>query len=197
MSRLLLLVLLVLPGLGAKAQEAIPVDTIQLASDTVLIHKGGKTWTATEYAKRFQPRKALLLAAVLPGAGQIYNRKYWKVPLVYGGFFMLTTVAVAYNNLYHKYQNELYGILETPSIPPASGYSEAQLRTLVDNYLRQRDFFLILDGIFYILQMVDAHVDAHLKEFDLNPNLRVRIEPTSQPCFAMGQAPGLSLTFTF
>lgn len=195
MKRIALLVCFVLP-LGTKAQEAIS-DTVHLASDTIMIRKGGKTWTATQYAKRFQPRKALLLAAVLPGSGQIYNRKYWKVPIVYGGFFILTSFALSYNKAYHKYQDQLYGVLETPSIPSPDGYSEAQLRTLVDNYRRQRDFFLILDGIFYILQMVDAHVDAHLKEFDLNPNLHVRIEPTSQPCVALGQVPGLSLTFKF
>jgi len=70
---------------------------------------------------------------------------------------------------------------------------EKQVRARIDNNRRQRDYFMILTGFFYILQMVDAHVDAHLKEFDLNPKLQVRIEPTFGP--AQGVGMGLTLRF--
>lgn len=197
MSRFFSLALLLVIPFAGMCQENVAVDSVRQASDTIFIKKGGKVYTGTAYANRFQPRKALMYSAILPGAGQVYNKKYWKLPLIYGGLVFVTSIAITYNDYYNKYKNELYGLLETPSIPPPSGYSETQLRTLIDTYRRQRDFFLILDGIIYILQIVDAHVDAHLKEFDLNPNLKVRLEPTSQPSIAMGSIPGLSLTLKF
>jgi hypothetical protein len=165
--------------------------------DSVLINKNGKVLTVESYAKRYQPRKALLYAAVLPGMGQIYNKKYWKVPLVYGGFAFITSVAVIYNQRYEKYKNELFYVLENPSSTSPSGYTEEQLRTLTDAYRRQRDFFIILDAFWYILQMVDAHVDAHLKEFDLNPQLKVSLAPSVQQNYLSGRSTGLSLTLKF
>src|SRR5205809_2292259 len=117
--------------------------------DSVLIKKNGKVITVESYAKRYQPRKALLYAAVLPGMGQIYNKKYWKVPLVYGGFAFITSVAVVYNQRYEKYKNELFYVLENPGSTSPSKYTEEQLRTLTDAYRRQRDFFIILDAFWY------------------------------------------------
>jgi hypothetical protein len=172
-------------------------DTVPALSDTVFIRKGGKVYTAATYAKRFQPRKALLFAAMVPGLGQIYNRKYWKLPLVYGGIASLTYMVVAYNNRYVKYKGELFSLLADPNFVTTNKYTESQLRTLVDTYRRERDYFLILDGFMYILQMVDAHVDAHLKEFDLNPQLKMSLRPGVQQNPMFGRASGITLTFTF
>ncbi|MBL7877159.1 MAG: hypothetical protein JNL53_15945, partial [Cyclobacteriaceae bacterium] len=72
-----------------------------------------------------------------------------------------------------------------------------QLRTLIDKARRERDFFIILTGMFYILQIVDAHVDAHLKEFDLNPKLQVRIEPVMENSLQLGRSTGMALIFKF
>jgi hypothetical protein len=164
--------------------------------DSVQIKKNGKVITVESYAKRYQPRKALLYAAVLPGMGQIYNKKYWKVPLVYGGFAFITWAAVYYNNKYEQYKNDLFYVLENPG-STVGGYTEAQLRSITSAYRRQRDFFIILDGFWYILQMIDAHVDAHLKEFDLNPQLKVSLSPSTQQNYLTGRTTGFSLTFKF
>lgn len=198
MLRIWVIWLVSMVATSALAQQVdVVADTVPALADSLVIKKGGKVITIESYAKRFQPRKALLYSAVLPGMGQVYNKKYWKLPLIYGGFYLLTKYAVAYNNLYIKYKEELYGTLEIPVIPPASGYTQTQLRTLIDNYRRQRDYFIVLDGFMYILQLIDAHVDAHLKEFDLNPQLKVSLKPTVQPTGLMGHASGFSLTLKF
>ncbi|MFZ2906475.1 MAG: DUF5683 domain-containing protein [Cyclobacteriaceae bacterium] len=149
------------------------------------------------YATRYDPRKAALYAAVLPGLGQIYNKKYWKLPLVYGGFIGFGYGISFYQKGYTKYKSELFDILETGDDYSTSGFTEDQLRTIVDRYRRERDFFIILMAGMYLLQIVDAHVDAHLKEFDLNPNLHVRLQPTMETDVMTGRTAGFSIKFRF
>lgn len=204
MFRLLLILVFTTVASIVTAQEVeVEVDsannTIRSLGDSVVIRKGGRIITPEYYAKRYQPRKALLYSAVVPGMGQIYNKKYWKLPIVYGSFIIITSYAVAYNNLYVKYKNELFTYLENPgsSGTTASGFTEEQCRTLIDNYRRERDFFLILDGFMYLLQLVDAHVDAHLREFDLNPGLKVSLSPSLQQNNMMGSTSGLTITIKF
>ena len=182
---------------STSAQQIDVVDTTHQTGDTVLIRKGGRTYTADSYTKRFNPRKALLYSAIAPGMGQVYNKKYWKLPIVYGGFYLFTYVAFEYNKLYNTYKTELFGLIKDPTYVPPSGYTEAQLRSITETYRRQRDFFLILDGLWYLLQIVDAHVDAHLKEFDLNPQLKVSLQPTMLHNSFYGQASGFSVTIKF
>ena len=180
------------------AQEVEVVrDTLKIPSDSLQIRKGGKIITIESYAKRYQPRKALLYAAILPGMGQVYNKKYWKLPIVYGGFYVLTSIAVKYNQLHDKYKAELFGLLENPGAKAPSGFSETQLRSITETYRRQRDYFLILNTFWYFLQMIDAHVDAHLKEFDLNPQLKISVSPSVQQNYMIGQTSGVSITLKF
>lgn len=150
------------------------------------------------YATRFDPRKALLFSAIMPGAGQFYNKKYWKMPLVYGGFAITTVVVVFYDKNHRKFRNELFGVLNDggTGLSP-SGLNAAQLRRAIEITRRERDFFILLSGVWYILQMVDAHVDAHLKEFRLNPKLQVKWEPHLENSMLLGRQAGVSLTFRF
>jgi hypothetical protein len=154
--------------------------------DTVLIKS---------YAKRFNPQKALLYAAILPGAGQVYTKKYWKVPLVYGGFAFLGYAIDFYNDNYRESREELFIVLNGGV--SASRRSEAELRNRVDTYRRERDLFIVFTGLFYMLQIIDAHVDAHLKEFDLNPNLQVRVEPTFKQDVLLGKQTGFTISLRF
>lgn len=110
--------------------------------------------TIESYAKRFDPRKATLYAAVMPGLGQVYNKKYWKVPLVYGGFGFLIYVVDIYQDQYLLFRKDLFYVINTGN-PSETGYTEDQLRTLVSRSRRERDYFIILTGIWYLLQMVD------------------------------------------
>ena len=152
------------------------------------------------YAARYDPRKAMLYAAVLPGAGQFYNKKYWKMPLVYGGFAAFIYGANFYHGLNVDFKNDLYDLLNDPTLNGGvspDNLTTDQLRSVVDRTRRERDFLIILTGFFYILQMVDAHVDAHLKEFDLNPKLQITLEPTMENNYMIGRSTGLALKLRF
>src|SRR5258706_4461219 len=175
-----------------KADSAVSVVTY-----TTLINSNQPVDTIRSYAKRFDPRKALLFAAVLPGSGQVYNKKYWKLPLVYGGFGLLINTVGYYQKAYVKYKDELFIKINNPTATPPSGLDTPQLRSIVDQARRQRDYFLVLTGLMYILQMVDAHVDAHLKEFDLNPKLQAHFEPRIFQDSMMGKSSGLALIIRF
>ncbi len=197
--RFAIILLFLLSSARAMAQDSltvIPGDTMtSTAPDTVALKS---------YAARYDPRKALLYAAILPGLGQIYNKKYWKLPLVYGGFFGIGYAINFYQNNYKTYKAQLFYNLDNgyesdsesdPNDP--DGYTTGQLRTIVDKSRRERDFWVIMMGAMYILQIVDAHVDAHLKEFDLNPNLRVSIQPSLNQDELMGRQNSLSLIIKF
>ncbi len=197
-----LFLILLLCGLAARAQEdkkdrasVVKKDTTTLIGDSTKTIGGKKVINIESYAKRFDPRKAMFYAAILPGAGQAYNKKYWKIPLVYGGLAGLLAVVNFYNSAEVKYKNQLYFLINNPTLTYAPGGTRTidQLRITVDLARRQRDYFVIFTGLFYILQMVDAHVDAHLKEFDLNPQMHVRIEPSMGP----GQSVGMGITIRF
>jgi len=189
-----LVAILWLTCFAGRAQEAKKDSTSGLSSDSVRL-KNGRVVNIRSYASRFDPRKAMFYAAILPGSGQIYNKKYWKVPLVYGGFLGLLSVVKYYNDAEVKYKKELFYLVNNPTTQyyPGTAHDLPTLRRVVDQARRQRDYFIIFTGILYALQMVDAHVDAHLKEFDLNPSLHVRIEPEFSPMNGIGA--GLTLRF--
>jgi hypothetical protein len=174
--------------------------TVRITRDTIFI-EAQDTTLIQSYAKRYNPRKALLIAAVLPGAGQVYNKKYWKLPLVYGGIYLIYDGMDHYNNLYSKYKGYLYENLTINSTGttqhPGTKLTTDQLRRIVDRARRERDYMIILMGGMYLLQIIDAHVDAHLKEFDLNPNLRVSVEPTLSQDALIGRQTGMALIFRF
>ncbi|MFN8689120.1 MAG: DUF5683 domain-containing protein, partial [Cyclobacteriaceae bacterium] len=102
-----------------------------------------------------------------------------------------------YNQGYTQFRSELFGVLQSGDTFSPSGYNESQLRTLTDAYRRQRDFFVVLTGIFYLVQLVDAHVDAHLKEFEVNPRLKISLRPQIENSPLTGATSGLALTLRF
>ncbi|MCA6368956.1 MAG: hypothetical protein IM631_15805 [Cytophagales bacterium] len=184
--------------------QEVKKDSIQnVPTDTLITKSRKRVVDIDTYSQRFNPRKAMLYAAVLPGLGQVYNKKYWKVPLVYGGFWALIAVVENYSKQGVRARNDLFDLLDgktstaNRTLSPTLELTEAQLRTLIDQAQRQRDYFLIFTGFLYILQMVDAHVDAHLKEFDLNPKLKVRIEPHMENSYYTGTSTGIAIKLRF
>jgi len=174
-------------------QKISPADTSFIQPDKQVVE-------IESYAKRFDPRKALLFSAVFPGSGQLYNKKYWKMPLVYGGFAGLIYVANFYHVQNIKFRGQLFDLINEPNanggLSP-DGLTKTQLRTFVDKTRRERDFFIILNGMWYLLQMVDAHVDAHLKEFDINPKMQVSVEPLLENSMMTGRNSGIALIIKF
>lgn len=141
-----------------------------------------------------QPRKATMFSAVLPGLGQIYNRKYWKLPIVYGGFggigYMvhwnqsrLDMVTKAYFDLSDKNpETRSYEAIfpyRDFSTPSTILDTQSVLRRYIESYRRQRDLVIIGVVGFYLLNVLDANVDAHLIDFDISEDLTVEFVPFS------------------
>lgn len=154
------------------------------SSDTVVVKKEKKD----SVAKRvFIPRVAAIRSAILPGLGQIYNKKYWKLPIVYG--VLGTTAAIFFYNLkYYKLTRFAYNVkynmranftdssLFSQIDPNLKPLSEESLVYYRDQFRRNIDYSVLFFIIFWGLNVVDATVDAHLKSFDVSPNLSLRFK---------------------
>ena len=185
---------------GATAQEKVDTlqtDTLQtveaapvnLNVDSIVKAKTPKDWDTW----RPNPKRALWLALVIPGGGQIYNRKYWKLPLVYGGF-MGCLYAMNWNNSMYRDYSQAYLDL-TDNDPNTQSYNqflhlgqkitpenaarfEDIFKKRKDKYRRWRDLsFFVLLGV-YALSVIDAYVDAELSVFDISKDLSLKVEPT-------------------
>lgn len=137
------------------------------------------------------PTKATWLALVIPGGGQIYNRKYWKLPIIYGGFagcaYALTWNNKMYKDYMQAYKDATLGNWEANSIhdllPP--GYLDRTPKTQItetlrkrkDTYRRYRDLSIFAFIGVYLISVIDAYVDAELSNFDITPDLSMRVEP--------------------
>lgn len=141
-------------------------------------------------------RKATILSTILPGAGQVYNNKYWKVPLVYAALGA-TAYYINYNNKnFKQYNDALIRRYDTDTTNEAyTEISNDNLRILSDGYRRNRDLSFAAATIVYVLNIIDAHVDAHLFTFNVNDDLSLKIEPTIVPSFA-NRPPHSELRFT-
>jgi len=136
--------------------------------------------------KIFQPnpKKAGLYSAIFPGFGQIYNRQYWKVPVVYAllgvaGYFIVTN-----QSHYQEYRKAYIG-RQTNDLSTETAntllYTTNQLKTLQDGYKRYLDITVLLTGVGYTLQILDAVVFAHLKNFDISKDISMRLQPLAMP----------------
>jgi hypothetical protein len=143
------------------------------------------------------PNKATFLSALVPGLGQIYNEKYWKVPIIYAGFTGFIYYAHYNNYVYKKYKRELDYMTDndtsTVSTYPLT-YKDNIIR-YKDTWRRYRDICFIGIGVLYIAQVIDADVDAYLFDFDVNNDLSMKIEPMIIPpqAFASGEFSGVPL----
>lgn len=137
-------------------------------------------------------KRATTLSTIFPGAGQIYNKSYWRVPIVIGG--MASTIyTIDWNNRGYQRFKTAYSLLvdyesltaeerleKYPNGAPdefRGAYSTTFLKNLKDSYRRNRDLCIILTAGVYLLQILDAHVDAHLQDFDISDDLSMNLEP--------------------
>jgi hypothetical protein len=157
--------------------------------DTVLVQTADSTALGEEPVAeppRHSPAKAAWRAAALPGWGQIYNRKYWKLPLVYGGLGGLG-YWVYFNADQHRFYRQAF-LAKTDEDPatadPLPGFSESSVLQTKEFYRRQLDASVLLTTAFYGLQIVDAVVDAHLFHFDVSPDLSLQWSPWTAPSAA-------------
>lgn len=139
------------------------------------------------------PTRATWLAVVFPGGGQIYNRKYWKLPIIYGGFAGCAYALNWNGKMYKDYSQAYLDIMDSnPNtksyedlLPPNTNYSDDQLEQLKntikkrkDMFRRYRDLSIFATIAVYAISIIDAYVDAELSNFDITPDLSMKVEPT-------------------
>ena len=132
--------------------------------------------------KKHNPRKATLRSAVIPGWGQAYNREYWKIPIVYGALAVPASL-FAYNNKWYQRTKKAYAILldstqdQSQIDPKLQGLSAESLQYYRNNFRKDRDYSVLFFVLVWGLNVVDATVFAHLKDFDVSDDLSMHIQP--------------------
>ena len=196
-----------------------PVDTVEL------VKKNSKAvaapWAASQdlqrqLKKQFvpNPQRALWLSLVIPGGGQIYNRKYWKLPLFYGGFLGCTYAFLWNQQMYMDYSQAYLDIMDDDPLtnsfrnlfPPTYDIDSRleQFKTVFknrkDRYRRYRDLSAFCFIGVYLLSVVDAYIDAQLSVFDISPDLSLQVVPATIDTFnglQRNQSMGIGATLTF
>ncbi|MBY0476083.1 MAG: hypothetical protein K2Q24_00410 [Chitinophagaceae bacterium] len=176
-------------------------DTVKLPVDSAALKSAAaKKKKETDTVKLHSPRKATIRSAILPGWGQAYNKKYWKIPIVYGalgtaaGFFILNVREYTDARNAYKYKVDTFpsnDVLIKPKFRPVDPEGIRQYR----NGVRQNvDYSVLAFFILWGLNVVDATVDGHLKAFEVNENLSLRVNPSYLPQTRQAQ---IGLVFTF
>ncbi len=149
--------------------------------------KNGRQIPDSVYLEKHSAHKATFMSALLPGLGQVYNQKYWKVPIIYAGYVGLIYYADYNNFVYNKYKDGYdikvkIEIGELPSTDDPFPYASKQtLLQYKDTWRRYRDLCFIGMGFLYVAQIIDAGVDAHMFDYNITDDLSMRIEPALLP----------------
>ncbi|HLT24553.1 MAG TPA: DUF5683 domain-containing protein [Ignavibacteria bacterium] len=166
-----------LPSLSVAQEIDLPPYT-SLKSDVIESIAKDTLTPVKKTPKTFRMRKnpwvAVGLSAVIPGAGQFYNESYWKIPVILGAGGLLGYQILRNNDRYNEYK-DLYeqSLVITPGGNPI-------IKEQRDNFRDQRDEFIIYFGLFYLINLVDAYVDAHLYDFDVSEEMRVSMMKGSE-----------------
>lgn len=158
------------------AQAEVYTETIDTEKNSVELEAEKE-----KAQKPHSPKRAVILSAVLPGLGQIYNKKYWKLPIIYAGFGGLSYSIFANVRNYRTYREAYkFRVDEDPTtIDEFEGsVSENNLLELKKYYKRNIDLSVIFTAVLYALNLVDAAVDAHLFHYDISDDLSMHIQPT-------------------
>ena len=186
-----------------------PIDTLKVAPPATVSKDTIKTNTdviqdintvnAPISKPQYSPTKAGLYSAVLPGLGQYYNKKYWKIPVVWGGIGTGVGIALWNNKKYNQYRNAFLAELngqkhEFSDIP---GINKEVLGRTQDKFKRQRDYSIAITGLVYALNIIDAVVDAHLYDQKHDPDLAIKPTVIYDEFSNQNAKAGLSINFKF
>ena len=168
--------------LEAKKATSLQKDSIRLAKQ---IRREQRALNQANFKP--DPNKSLWLGLTFPGAGQIYNRKYWKLPIIYGGAMGVAYAVSYYGGHYNDYMKGYRDYLDSDPntnyhlelIP--QGYPESSagnyVKNRVNSYRRYRDIFIVVGVAVYALSVIDAYVDAQLADFDISTDLSMKVRP--------------------
>ncbi len=144
------------------------------------------------------PKVAAYLSMALPGLGQVYNKKYWKVPIIYAGFGTLTYFIIDNNKNYVKFRDAYIARIDTDptndDVLPE--YTTENLRVIKNYYWNNRDLNIILCVVLYALNIVDAVVDAHFYTYDISDDLSFNISPIVEPSMGFGRTSSTAVSFS-
>lgn len=190
-------------------------DSIQGLENVEIIARNDSLTTVALGKKRVfnpDPTRALWLSALCPGLGQIYNRRYWKLPIVVGAFVGLTYGTTWNNRMYNDYTRAYRDVMDNDPqtnsymnfYPPTTKESaldkewlKKALRNKKNNYRRYRDLCIIgMVGV-YALCMIDAYVDAQLAHFDISPDITMRVKPAVIDPGTLTRTPSLGIQCAF
>ncbi|MBV9963386.1 MAG: hypothetical protein JO072_14165 [Parafilimonas sp.] len=158
--------------------KEILLDTLKPAHDSATLALAKKD---SLIEKKHDPHKATIRSAIIPGWGQAYNHEYWKIPIVYGALAVPGSLFI-YNNKWYQKTKEAYDILvnggDTSSIDPKlEGLSPADLQYYRNSFRKSRDYSVLFFLLVWGLNVADATVFAHLKDFDVSSDLSMHIQP--------------------
>ena len=193
-----------------------------LGAQEINVPKDSLKILESKQKKVLSPKKASIYAALIPGLGQVYNGKYWKLPIVYGGYAGLIYVMGWNNNNYNdyfdayrtiaKYQsvdqmsqedkdylNELFKIpyWDLNTYPSHFDSFKTQLKGGKDYYRRNRDMSIIFIAALHVLSIIDASVDANLADFNINDDLSLHVEPMPYYSGTGSRVIGINVAFNF
>lgn len=152
----------------------------------------------TEPVKAHSPKRATIYSAILPGMGQVYNKQAWKIPIIYA--LGATTTYIAINNYQNsiKFKNEYFNRLDGKTselLPDYSTYSDESILSLHEAYNKNFQLSVMITGVVYLLNIIDAMVYGHLFDFDINEDLGASIKPFAAPSFGcFSPSIGMSLS---
>ncbi len=188
--------------------KGVRVDMQKPNEDTMLVKGNSKADTTgknllaldTAVRKKFDPKKATFRSAVIPGWGQAYNKKYWKIPIVYGA--LGTTAGIFfYNRKNYNLLRQAVVLLSDKDTSndnqvdaKFSGFPLESIRTARNIYRQNIDYSVLFFLLFWALNVVDATVDAHLKAFDVSPGITMKLQPGLN---YVTNSPSISLVFNF
>jgi len=169
----------------------VGIKTVSSQDTTLVVTKDG-ILTDTSTVTKHSPHKATIYSLALPGLGQAYNKKYWKIPIIYAGFgFFGYSIKINHKEM-KKFTEAYRYIINKETYPIDNVYVTRYPNT--SDLLRGRDFYrrkvelnIIYSAAFYLLNVIDAAVDAHFFDYDISDNLSMSIEPAIIPA----QSPGL------
>ena len=201
---------------------AFSILCFNLEAQEVTVPKDSLEISISPQKKVLSPKKASIYAALFPGLGQVYNGKYWKLPIVYGGYVGLIYVLGWNNNNYNDYFNAYKTIAKYTTVDQMSTADKkylndlfkipywdlninpshfdsfkTQLKSGKDFYRRNRDMSIIGIAALHVLSIIDASVDANLFDFEINDNLSMRVDPMPINFGRGPQVVGFNFAFNF
>ena len=181
--------------------ENYPTDSISAVTpkSEIEVYTDIQESNATDSTMRYNPTKAGLYSAVLPGLGQYYNKKYWKIPIVWGGIGTGVGVVLWNQKQYNRYRDAFIAQLngQPHEFSDIAGISAEALGRTQDRAKRQRDYAIAITGLVYILNIVDAVVDAHLYEGRKDPDLALKPTVIYDEFGKQNSKAGFSLSYNF